>query len=225
MKASWQKNLDKFFILVFTFLAGYWMISRSENFKTPVDPVATHSGIARDPAAIKRTYDFSHLEGSALSYASKQRLLEGIKIINDKEDVGIGLGHFVFKGPGSEKVFACEQFSKVILVFEGEGMAVGGELPKMEVEGPCSMAADINAISPIWIPTSQFLKDKPFDGEYDFKEGHVSRLKFTNIADAWPKTWVLRSVQLKGDSDSLPEVTVVGRELETILEKPLIINF
>lgn len=238
MKVEFKNFADRLAILVITFTCGYLITEFSPNFPrskylesesylsqngSPSDSEA--KTIHRDPAAIKRTYDFSNLEGSALDFATKQRLLEGVKLINDKKDIGVELGHFVIRGSGDEKLFACERYSKVILTFEGDGVAVGGELPKMEVEGACEISADINSISPVWIPVSQFLKETPADGEYDFKQGHVSRVRFYNISDSWPKVWVLRAVHLRDDAGTKGEVSIFTRELNDILKKPLILKF
>jgi len=180
---------------------------------------------SRDPAAIKKVYDFSHLEGSALNFAAKQRLLDGAKVIHDKKDVGVELGHFVIRGADGEKAFACQRYSKVILGFEGDGVAVGGELPKMEVEGSCEISTDINRIAAVWIPVSRIIGEPVADGEFDFREGHPAKLKFANVSDQWPTTWMLKSVKLVDPTGQNSEVAVPTEELKQILKKPLILQF
>lgn len=85
--------------LMFFFTVGWFL---SQNSPVARDTV-TFSSISRDPAAIKRVYDFSNLQGSALSIATKQRLISGAKVLYEDSSVGIELGHFVVKGGEGEK--------------------------------------------------------------------------------------------------------------------------
>jgi hypothetical protein len=181
------------------------------------------SGVARDPAAIRRTYDFSGLDGSALAKAQKMRLLSGAKVVREKSDVGVELGHFVLKGEGGEKTFACQKYEKVSMTFAGDGSAINGELPRMEVEGLCEMSADINSISPLWIPVAKILGEPVADGEFSFMEGRPISVRFANVSDQWPKMWQLQSVRLfNGTKD---EVVIQGHELRDILAKPLLVEW
>lgn len=179
----------------------------------------------RNPAAIKKVYDFSHLQGSALIYATKQRLLEGANLVKDQNDIGVELGHFVIKGEDGQKEFACQRFSRVIMAFEGEGSATAGELPQMEVEGQCEISKDINKMAAVWIPVSRILGEQVADGEFDYRDGHPSKLKFANVSDRWPQTWRLKSVQLIDPSGAYGEVTIPSQELKEMLPKPFLVQF
>lgn len=206
------------------FFCGVMLSWYSKQFPD-ANSVTIVSRPSRDPAAIKKVYDFSHLEGTALNYAAKQRLLDGVKMIKDKQDIGVELGHFVIRGEGGAKAFACQRYSKVILTFEGDGVAVGGELPQMEVEGTCEISSDINSIAAVWIPVSRIIGEPVADGEFDFREGHPAKLKFANVSDQWPKTWMLRSVKLVDPSGSHGEVSVPTSELNGIMKKPFVVQF
>jgi hypothetical protein len=206
------------------FFCGVMLSRYSKNFPY-ANSVTIVSHPSRDPAAIKKTYDFSHLEGSALNYAAKQRLLDGVKMIKDKKDIGVELGHFVIRGEDGQKAFACQRYSKIILTFEGDGVAVGGELPRMEVEGNCEISSDINSIAAVWIPVSKIIGEPVADGEFDFREGHPSKLKFANVSDQWPKTWMLRSVKLVDPAGTNGELAVPNSELTSIMKKPFVVQF
>lgn len=219
-----MKTLFTFFSIAVFFAAGFYAVWSSKEF--PMDAYYTVQGKnSRDPAAIKKTYDFSHLQGSALDFAAKQRLVEGAKVIHDKQDIGVELGHFVIKGPEGRKQFACQHYSKVILHFQGEGVAVAGEQPQMEVEGNCEISPDINSIAAVWIPVSKILGEPVADGEFDFREGKPAKLKFTNVSDQWPKLWQLRSVRLVDPSGAYAEVSIQTAELNEILRKPFLVSF
>jgi len=206
------------------FAIGFYFSWSSNEF--PLE-VATFDlpKASRDPAAIKKVYDFSHLEGSALVFATKQRLLEGAKIIPGNQDIEVDLGHFVLRGTDGQKEFACQRFSKVIMNFEGEGLAIGGELPQMEVEGVCEISKDINTMAAIWIPTSRILGETVADGEFDYREGHPTKLKFANVSEQWPKLWRLKSVQLVDPSGEYADLTIQDQELKEILKKPFLVKF
>jgi hypothetical protein len=213
------------FIAVMSFFAvGFFVSWYSQEFPA-VNETAYVAKSSRDPAAIKKVYDFSHLEGSALDFAAKQRLLDGAKIVHDQKDVGVELGHFVIMGEDGQKVFACQRYSKVILSFEGDGVATSGELPHMEVEGTCEISNDINSIAAVWIPVSKILGEPVGDGEFDFREGHPAKLKFANVSDQWPKLWLLKSLRLVDPSGTNGEVSLPSSELKQILKKPFVVEF
>jgi hypothetical protein len=205
-----------FFIFGFTatYFANGFNVTFEQASKSP----------SRDPAAIRRVYDFSDLQGSALDSASKQRLISGALVVTDNSNIGIGLGHFVLRGQDGQKAFACQTYSKVVLTFEGDGMMVGGEKPQMEVEGACDVSADINSIAPLWIPVAKILGEAVADGEFDFREGKPVKIRFANVSDQWPTTWVLKSVRLV-DPIKSASVIVEEKELRAIAPKPLMINF
>lgn len=219
-----MKNLINVICLAAFFAVGLFATWYSKEFPNQNFAVE-QSRPTRDPAAINRVYDFSHLQGSALDYAAKQRLIDGVKVIKDNKDIGVELGHFVVKGIDGDKLFACQRYSKIILTFEGDGIAVGGELPQMEVEGKCDISADINSIAPLWIPTSKFLSEPVVDGEFDYREGHPSKVRFINVSDQWPKTWVLRSVKLLDTSGKFADVAIQAAEINSLAKRPVIVNF
>ena len=151
--------------------------------------------------------------------------MDGAKVVHDQKDLGVELGHFVIKGAEGQKEFACQRYSRVILQFEGEGVAVAGELPKMEIEGACEISPDINSIAAIWIPVSRILGEPVADGEFDFREGHPAKVKFANVSDQWPMLWQLRSLKLVDPSGAHGEVSVQYSELREILRKPFLVQF
>ncbi|MEI7972959.1 MAG: hypothetical protein WCH11_01175, partial [Bdellovibrio sp.] len=161
---------------------------------------------ARDPAAIRRMYDFSNLQGSALQTALQTRLIDAAQVVARDDQKGIELGHFVVLNEKGEKVFACQKYSQVVMNFEAVGIAVAGAKPEMEVEGPCEMSENINKISPIWIPLARVLGEPVSDGEFDFMEGQKIRLRFKSVSDSWPKNWDLKNVRLVSKTGEVVEV-------------------
>jgi hypothetical protein len=221
MKAYWSLAS-----LVFFFGLGLYVcvFGNRSIADLPALEVASNS-VARDPAAIRRTYDFSMLNGSALESAAKMRILSGAKIVHNNSDVGVELGHFVVKGEDGQKTLACQRYSKLVLTFEGDGSAVNGELPRMEVEGNCEASNDINSISPLMIPVAKILGEPVGDGEFSFRENKPVAVRFANVLDQWPTAWHLKSVRLYDAQKSTDQVVISAEELRDLSAKPVIINF
>ncbi len=217
-----MRSLSYLIVVFVFFICGYFIVKNSSNFE---GAPRVSTAPSRDPAAIKKVYDFSNLDGSALDQASKQRLISGAKLIRETQDIGVELGHFVLRGPNGEKTFACQMYSKIVLVFEGDGMASGGEKPAMEVEGNCEISADINAISPLWIPVARIMGEPVAEGDFDYRDGRPARVHFSHVREEWPKVWRLKAVRLSNTYQQGSEVTIEDQELRQYTSKPLIVTF
>lgn len=217
-----MKSFSKIAVMVLGFGFGFFVSKNATHFPQLAYQSTKSS---RDPAAIKRVYDFSDLQGTALDQASKQRLMTGAKILKHADEIGVELGHFVVKGMGGQKAFACQKYSQIVLEFEGDGSAVNGEKPKMEVEGSCEVSQnDINSTSPIWIPVAKILGEPVADGEFDFRENHPIKVRFANVNQEWPTAWKLKTVKMYDQGNSSQEFKIDERELQQ-MSKPLIVNF
>jgi hypothetical protein len=172
---------------------------------------------SRDPAAIPRIYDYSHLEGSALKRASQDRLIGAAKVIVAGRAAGIELGHFVTKNSDGRNVGACEIYDKVELTFLAGDMAVSGAAPAMKISGPCVPGDDINVISPILIPFDHILNSPVHDKSIaDFSDQSVT-VTFENVSDSWPHMWILQSAKLT--SDRADEVKADENDILRVLGK------
>ena len=176
----------------------------------------------RGPAAIRRVFDFSHLNGSALRLASQKRLVTDARIVATSSKIGIELGHFVTRSADGSRLFACEFFDRVNLTFEAEGIAESGEKPTMNVDGPCLMGQDLNRIAPIWIPVQKITAERTAPGlELSFSEFANVNFRFENIPSDWPKAWVLTSVRVFNSEETGRELAISHRELAEIGGQPL----
>jgi hypothetical protein len=202
------------FLFAFTFLIGYGIMMHTSDW----------GPVARDPAAVRQVYDFSSLTGSDLSTAMKKRLLTGANVIREQTSLGIELGHFALAKITGEKTLACQEFDRVTLRFEADGIAVSGERPVMEVEGACEFSADMTKINPIFIPVEKVLAEKPGDGEIQYREGKGVTLRFHGMPDEWPTRWLLTSVRLSNPG-SQKELLVSAEEVSQILGRPMMVNF
>lgn len=209
-----RKLSEVFGLFAVTFIVGlgyfrYWVSPNS---------------VDRDPAAIAKVFDFSHLRGEKLQEAVKQRLLAGFEIQKTEAGTGISLGHFVFMDNAGQKKLACEQFKKVALIFEGDGASVAGDLPTMQVEGVCDFSTDMAKINPLVIPVSKILGEKAGDGEFQFNEGLGISISFSNVPDEWPRTWILKSVRLVNPTNT-EAVIIESDEVARYLGHPLVLSW
>lgn len=177
--------------------------------------------VSRDPAAIRQVYDFSHLRGSALEVAMKERAIGGLEVFQEARQIGVGLGHFAFVNGAGEKTLGCREFGKVIFKFEAEGIVVNGERPVMEVEGACEFSEDLARISPLYIPVARIFGEKPADGEFQFRDGKEITVRFSNLSNEWPRQWVLVGTRMIGPRS---EFTVDRNDLGKILGRPFVLN-
>lgn len=207
-----KSNVVRLFLFAAFFAGGYSIIVKSSPRFT----------IARDPAAIRQVYDFSHLRGSALEVAMKERMVAGLEVYKGDGRVGLALGHFAFVNGNGEKTLGCREYGKVTLVFEAEGIVVNGERPSMEVEGACEFSDDLAKVNPLYIPVARILGEKPADGEFQFRDGKEITVRFGNLSDEWPRKWVLTGMKLGGAKS--PGFTVGRNELAKILGHPFLIN-
>ena len=172
----------------------------------------------RHPAAVRRAFDFSQLEGDALELASQKRLLSDARVVNLKKGFGWGieLGHFITRGDRGERQFACGFYDRVELTFFAKGMAISGERPLMMVEAGCRIGDNVNRISAIPIPVSKILQEPPGDLEFQYLEENPVVIKFNHVVDQWPRKWSLYSVRLFHHSITNREVKVDSTQIQNI---------
>lgn len=213
-----RKFYGAFFLATICFAVGFYLVfypTGEEYFR-------------RNPAAIKNNFDFSHLRGEKLFEAAKQRLIAGLELGKNvpgkPAEARIGLGHFVFTNEQGEKRLACQEFGKVSLSFEAEGVSVAGEKPVMEIEGRCEFSPDMTKINPLYLPIAKILGERPGDGEFEFNDGPKVIVRFTNLPDEWPRTWLLKSVKLLSDKNTAA-VVIESDEVARYMGHPMVLNF
>jgi hypothetical protein len=201
---------------------GYWQMSKTKIF-TQENEIA-YSNPIRDPAAIRKDYDFSSLVDSELTIAQKHRLVNGVYVAKESDYTSVSLGHFVLRSSESTKEFACERYDTVQLLFEGQGVAVNGENSVMEVEGKCEVSTtDLSQTVGLKIPFKKITEHKPTSGDLVLGENETTKFKFANVSDSWPKSWYLKEIKLK-NSKTGSELPVSETELRGIKSRPIIVE-
>ncbi|WP_415061665.1 hypothetical protein [Bdellovibrio sp.] len=209
-----RKFYGVFSLFILCFVVGYSVIYCTTD----------QAQVNRDPAAVRNNFDFSHLNGEKLHEAVKQRLLTGLELRKTPAGTGIGLGHFVFVDDRGQKKLACQEFGKVFLSFEAEGVSVAGEKPVMEIEGRCEYSPDMTKISPLFVPVAKILGERPGDGEFQFNEGAPVTVRFSNLPEEWPRTWLLKSVKLFNEKAS-EALVIESDEVARHLGHPMVLSW
>lgn len=200
--------------------AGFYLAATSRDGMVVVPSSRFVS--PRGPAAIRRVFDFSHLNGSALRLASQKRLVTDARVIASAAQTGVELGHFVTRAADGSRLFACEFFDRVTLTFEAEGVAEGGEKATLRVDGPCAMGQDLNRIAPIWIPHARIVSEKPAaDLELAFADVSGVNYKFENVPSDWPRKWVLTEIRVFNSEETGRELAISRREMIEIGGAPI----
>ncbi len=178
----------------------------------------------RNPAAIHKSLEYTQIDGGALSMGSQKRLIEEATFTKENGKISIELGHFITNAEGKQKVFACDFYEHVDLVFRAEGTATGGEIPMMKVQAPCKVSPDLNKILAISIPVEKILGQRAQNLDSHFDQS-TTNFHFENIGNVWPKTWVLKSVHLYKDNNPNEGILVGPEELKSIRSQAIYLRW
>lgn len=183
-------------------------------------------GEGRGPAAVNRALDLSHLDGMALSKRINERLIGDAHILNRNDSIGIELGQFVTEGRDGKKRLACSIYSKIEMIFIGEGIGEGGAQPHMVVAGPCNFSdKNISWMEPIWIPYKTILEDPPGNKEIRFYDSEPVELSFSNMTSEWPSLWVLKAIRLYSEKQPTHEIIVSHDEIRKAAPKSIVLQW
>lgn len=179
---------------------------------------------SRTPAAVHKSFDLTQLHGNALIAASKTTLLEGIQIAKQNWGVEMELGHFVYAKDRDTEVSACDEYSQVVMVFEGAGSGVNGEPAQLTVTAECHASQDLSKIESIKIPFNFVYSEKPEDIEIDLRENYKVHLKLLNISDAWPRQWNLVEIRLQNPEKN-QNMFISRADLQNFLGRPFVVTY
>jgi hypothetical protein len=158
--------------------------------------VAVKEEESRRPAALPRVFEESEMKSSDALGAIHDQLLTPAESFSINGSTGVRLGHFEVRGTSGLPVSACQIYNHLELTFVADDMAVGGELPRMVVEGPCSKSGDGTTLSPLSIQFERIYKEPVTNHTMQtFDDPDVSAT-FVNVSDSWPHKWVLNRVRL-----------------------------
>lgn len=165
--------------------------------------------------------DLSQLEGSEFLKAFKYALISVGYGLDDGQQFGFRFGNFLLHNDRGAKVFACEEYNTVDLVFQAEGIAVSGEIPTLTVRGACQTANEPRFIEALMVPYREILASSV--SQKDFIGGdsaHPVAVQFQNVVEQWPTSWNLVGVRLS-NPEKQTALSLDGYEIISILGQPL----
>ncbi|WP_373998724.1 hypothetical protein [Bdellovibrio bacteriovorus] len=184
---------------------------------------------SEEGAAVNATtfdYDLTEASPEQFKKAFKYQVLKEASVISTPQGPAMRLGLFLMKNEAGSKVFACEQYPTVDLIFAAEGIAFSGEIPQMIVRVPCTVAADQRHIDTLPIPFAKIIKSPT--SQYEFStsaEGsrEEGKIFFRHVVEFWPTEWTWTGVKFYGVN---PEDTlqINGYEVISVLGEPLILK-
>ena len=101
---------------------------------------------------------------------------------------------------------------------------VSGDSTVMEIEGRCEFSSDLAKINPLVVPFQKIIGEHPGDGEFKFNTNRPVVVRFSNLSDAWPTKWILKSVKLSSPQKT-EMLTVDSSEISRILGHPVVLTF
>jgi len=172
----------------------------------------------RNPANTVEISDYRDLTDETVLNQLKARILKGLRVLEIKDYSGIELGGFKLLSPSGESVFACDEFDKITLIFEGEGVAHSGAKPQMEVVGPC-IESSSGQIEALLIPVYELSQKSPFQGEFPVANAETL-LRFYNTNETWPAAWALTTISFENHS-GITQIEITLNDLIKWLGRPV----
>jgi hypothetical protein len=108
------------------------------------------------------------------------------------------------------------------VTFEAEGVAVDGQKPVLQIDGPCQTGDDMNYLAPIEIPFAQLKNQSPRQQQFTFGSSHVMAI---NNPDGWPRQWALSAISLTNDQDPSKVISISHEQIIKNLNKPVLMNW
>ena len=178
--------------LIFIFIFFYNQAGQraGKSISIALHPGGKHRGLAAYESGQKTLVPYPQ-------FLNLQNLFNKAKIIKNESQASIQfvVGNILVSDENGNKIFACQQFSNINLLFEADGLFIEGEKVLMEVEQNCLTHSDHQFIGPFSLPVEKILHS-PSGSENIFKEDKM-RIEFSNVSGSWPKRWTLVFAQFK----------------------------
>lgn len=169
--------------------------------------------------------DLSNLSPEEFKKAFKYEILKNVSLEKGQNESGLKLGLFFMKDANGNKVFVCDEYPYIDLIFTAEGMAFSGEVPQMLVRGPCVVSADQKHIEALPIPFHEILNSSTQKFEFQTSFGTTNKVQiyFRNVMGIWPTEWSWTGVTFY-QKDPQIKLEISGYETISVLGAPLILK-
>lgn len=174
--------------------------------------------IARDPAAVNgRIFDLRSSNPDQL----KQEVSNRMKIQTIVESNNFVSKAMLFSGLTAQ---ICKSHEKIELEFLADGVSVAGEPTKLIVKTPCQSGQNPLEVGSIKFPIQEILSEKPRSAEFQFS-GYPGSYQFINVAESWPRTWVLGAVRFISATAATQSISIEMISAENTSAVPHVLEF
>lgn len=217
--------MKKIFLFGIALLIGLGLLIDNSFFKSGGRHIASTSDNLS--SGNEDDNDLSGLSTSDFNKAFKYKLIGPAQLVHADDHMGVQLGNFYIKGTDEQKIFVCSKYNQIELIFEAEGLAVSGDIPRMVVRGPCLVSEDFNSLAALMIPYKNIIFSPLSDHEFheDIADSQEKiAVYFYHTVEQWPLQWNLVGVKLYSDY-SRELLSVNGYEIISILGQPLTLDW
>lgn len=221
-KKSPLQKMSRMLGLILLMAALPLVLHQLNKSLTPQRKLASDGGLAA-VGSQNDNFDLSEATPEEFRKAFKYQVLKNVELEHFEDGPGVKLGLFLMKAPSGSKVFVCDRYPTLDLIFSADGMAISGEIPKMVVRLPCTISDDQNHIAAFPIPFARIFASSP--EQYEFtttttgaREG--GKIFFMNVAGFWPQQWNWTGVKFYGQ-DPTDSLEINGYEVISVLGAPL----
>ncbi len=212
-----QKQEKQNFLLIFSvglFLFGlsFLLFKLSSQRKEIREPASIPSDVLQKEVPINLD----------LLATASDALLREAKILESEDRFGISLGSFLSKNELGEKTLVCQNYDKISLLFEAQGIAVDGKKPILEVDANCEISKeDFKQLKTIWIPFRKIQGENLNISEVSYYEEGLVTYKFADIFMEWPREWKLQSIRIFNSKEPERQKNFESKDIESLMQKPV----
>lgn len=155
---NFKKMSRTFYLLVILFALPFVLIRLEGVLKKQRDIASDGSSAISFESA-----DLSEIPDADFLKAFKYQVLKNARLESTPTGNGIRMNAVYVKNTHGAKVFVCEKYTQIEMIFAAEGVAISGVTPEIRIQGDCSISDDFQFISPFNIPQKwSELKRQPF---------------------------------------------------------------
>lgn len=219
MKAATR---NKFIALALILLVGLYATDR---LLMPKRDIASFEGLERISDQ-SRVFDIADLPEKEFYKAFKLALVQGLQLQKENQGIGLFWGQFLVRNSSGSKVYACERYPQFEITLQAEGVAYSGEVPTLDIQGPCLSSDDGQKILPFLIPLKQLHKSLREQAHYKVpmqnERGDYFTISAKNLYNEWPQYWNVVGVKLANETENL---SMDGYEIISLLDQVLTLDF
>lgn len=220
--------MKKLFLLGLVVMIGLGLLIDNSFLRSASRKIASDNSVnGENTNSSVSEKDLSKLDAEEFARAFKYSLINPLSLVRGNGQMGVQLGNFYIKGTDQQKIFVCAKYNYIELVFQADGIAVSGEIPRMVIRGPCTNAQDMNFIQALPIPYQEVLKAPVSQTQFRLPIADSNdsvQINFHYVVEQWPTDWNLVGVRLYSDYSS-EILSLNGYEIIAIRGQPFVLNW